>query len=316
MNTKRGLGAAAVVLALLPVGCSSDKTWPDDARPKVVVSFAPIYCFAANVAGDDAVVKNIMTTTGPHDFQPTDTEARLIRRANLFFLNGVGLDTDVAEKLKTGSGNQGLKLVDLSSRLPAGTLMPGECHHAHKGDHEHGDDPHIWLSPDVAVVMVEGIRDELKAADPAHAADYDRRAAEYVAKLRALKARGQELLKDKTDRKLVTFHESLGYFAKAFDLKIEGVVQKKPGLEPNSDELNQLIQMCRDKRVRLIAVEPQYNANTSAKTVLDEVKRKGLADAALVVIDPLETVEPAALTPGWYEEKMLKNLEALAGQMK
>ena len=32
MNTKRGLGAAAVLLALLPAGCSSDKTWPDDAR--------------------------------------------------------------------------------------------------------------------------------------------------------------------------------------------------------------------------------------------------------------------------------------------
>lgn len=312
------LGAA--LFALLALGCSQDNTWPSNhGGPKVVVSFAPLYCFAANVAGDDAVVKNVMTTSGPHDFNPSDVEARILRKADLFFINGVGLDNKLATTLQRGSGNRNLKVVDLGESVPAGKLLEGhhDHDHSHGHAHDHPQDPHIWLSPDLAVILTEKIRDELKAADPTHASNYDKRAAEYVDRLRKLKAEGLELLKAKADRRLVTFHESLGYFAEAFNLHIEGVVQKNPGVEPNTDELNQLITLCRKEKVRLIAVEPQYSSSTSAKVILDELARKqAVPDAAFVEIDPLETVVPAALTPDWYERKMRANLEALAKAMK
>ncbi|MBX9625279.1 MAG: zinc ABC transporter substrate-binding protein [Gemmataceae bacterium] len=312
--------AAAVVagLVLTAGGCSRESAWPARPGPKVVVSFAPLYCFAANVAGDDAVVKNLMTTAGPHEFNPTDVEARLVGEADLFFVNGLELDTALASSLKKGSGNGRLKVVELGKLIPEDKLIEGACHHDHDhdGPHEHGHDPHVWLSPDLAEVMVNGIRDELKAADPAHAAGYDRRAAEYVARLRGLKAEGAKQLTGKEDKRLVTFHESLGYFAKAFDLKVSGVVQKKPGVEPNAAELAELVNLCRKKNIRLIAVEPQYTANTSAKTVLGELTRAGVKDAQLVEVDPLETVHPSGLTPDWYERKMRANLEALAGAMK
>jgi ABC-type Zn uptake system ZnuABC Zn-binding protein ZnuA len=315
-----GLAAVAGLFALLPVGCGSgrDEVWPDRPGPKVVVTFAPIYCLAAKVAGEDAVVQNIMTTTGPHDFNPDDTAARLLRKANFLFINGLELDTNLANTLKRGSGNRDLKIVDLGGRIPAADLLEGACHHDHGPGqaHDHGIDPHIWLSPEFAVRMTETIRDELKAADPEHAANYDRRAAEYVGELQKLRADGLALLKDKKDRRLVTFHESLAYFAKSFNLDVADVVQKKPGVEPNSDELKKLIEICQAKKVRLIAVEPQYGTQTSAKTILEELKRKGITDADLVVIDPLETVPPAELTPDWYVQKMRSNLEALARAMK
>lgn len=326
-RARRWVAGVAVVVAAaaLPVlggGCGRDATWPDDGKKKVVVSFAPIQCFAANVVGDDAHVRAVMSTTGPHDFSPTATDARLLRKADLFFVNGLGLDEKVADTLKTGSGNGDLKVIDLGSLLPKNALVAGEHHHDHAHGHDHGHahthpkDPHVWLSPDNAARMTEAIRDELKAADPAHAADYDRRAAEYVARLRQIKADGVALLKGKTDRRLVTFHESLAYFAHDFDLEIEGVVQKQPGVEPNSDELSALIKLCREEKVRLIAVEPQYSSNTSAKAIRDELRRKGVADAELVTLDPLETADPADLTRDWYERKMRANLAALAGAMK
>ncbi|MBX9583812.1 MAG: metal ABC transporter substrate-binding protein [Gemmataceae bacterium] len=313
--------AAAVTAAVLLLsvgGCGRESAWPNQPGPKVVVSFPPLYCFAKAVAGDDAAVRCVMSTTGPHDFNPTEVEARLLREADLFFVNGLGLDDGVAETLQKGSGNRRLKRVKLGDLIPEKQLLEGECHHDHDhaGPHVHPTDPHVWLSPDLAVVMVNGVRDELKAADPAHAAGYDRRAAEYVAKLRQLKADGAKLLADEKDRKLVTFHESLGYLAAAFDLEIAGVVQKRPGVEPNAKELEELVAMCQQRKVRLIAVEPQYTANTSAKTVLDELKRKGIADAALVEVDPLETAHPSALTPDWYEARLRANLDALSRAMK
>ena len=182
--------------------------------------------------------------------------------------------------------------------------------------HDHTD-PHAWLAPDRAVLMVERVRDKLKEADPGHAADYDRRAAEYVVRLRKLQAEGRDQLKDKKDRNLVSFHDSLAYFADAFELKVVGVVQKTPGQEPNDDELRKLTEICTGTpKVRLIAVEPQYSTVTSAEEILKGLRRKGVADAAMVEIDPLETCLADDLTPDWYERKMRQNLQNLADKMK
>jgi ABC-type Zn uptake system ZnuABC Zn-binding protein ZnuA len=314
---------AGGLLALAP-GCQrtgGDDVWPaDKPGPKVVASFAPIYCFAANVAGDDAVVRNLMTSHGPHHFDPTDKEVNLLRKADLFLYNGLGLERARPEDMKKGSGNKNLKLVELGAKIPAGKLLAGSCNHDHDHDHDHdhGHDPHFWLSPDYAIILVEGIRDELKAADPGHAADYDRRAAEYAARLRQLKADGLEMLKDKKDRKLVTFHDSMAYFADAFGLNVVGVVQKNPGSEPNPKEFKRLIGLCADDThpVRVIAVEPQYGTSQAADELRKELARKGVPDPVLVPFDTLETVAPDQLNPGWYEAKMRENLGALAGAMK
>lgn len=310
------LGLAAVVPLL--AGCAGDPAadWPDRPGPKVVVTFAPLYCFVANVAGDDAAVKNMMTTTGPHNFNPTAAEARLVRRADLLFVNGLGLDEKAADTLKQGSGNARLKVVELGERLAPLPLLQGVCYHVVKHDHEHGTDPHVWLGIDYAAKMVEAVRDELKAADPAHAADYDRRAAEYVKKLEALKAEGVALLKDKTDRQIVSFHESLNYFATTFNLKVSGVVQKQPGVEPGAAQISELAQACAKDKVRVIAVEPQFSTIGSAQTVLTELKAKGVPDPVLVEIDPLETVKPSDLTADWYERKTRENLKALAAALR
>src|SRR5262252_1882220 len=88
-----GVVTLASILSLAIVGCgprpqNANEEWPE-GKPKVVVSFAPLYCFAANVAGEDATVKNVMTSTGPHDFSPTEKEVRRASQADLFFVVGL-----------------------------------------------------------------------------------------------------------------------------------------------------------------------------------------------------------------------------------
>jgi len=308
---------------MLLLGCQSktDDNWPKDhPGPKIVVSFAPYYCFAANVAGDDAVVRTVMTTAGPHHFNPTDRDAKLLRGADILFINGLGLDEAQAEIMKRGSGNRNLRVVDLAARIPNNLLLEGSCQHDHNAEHphEHGKDPHVWLSPEYAIFLVEGIRDELKELDSAHAADYDRHAADYIVKLRQLNDHGMVLLKDKKDRNIVTFHDSLTYFAQTFKLNIVGVVQKKPGTEPNDKALKKLIALCADERnpVRIITVEPQYSSSNSSRELIKILQHKKVPDPKLVEIDPLETCPSDALTPQWYEVRMRENLEALAREMK
>ncbi len=318
----RGAFFGALIAVVPLLGCAGDEgaQWPDRPGPKVVASFPPIYCFALNVAGDHATVKTAMTSQGPHHFDPKYSEAKLVLGADLFLVNGLGLDEEAAKKMQGLSGNRSLKLVNLGERFGENELEEGgECTHE-DGDghahHHHAVDPHVWLGIGYAKRQVEGIRDALNEADPAHKADYDRRAAEYVARLGELEAKGKDQLKDKKNRRIVTFHGSLTYFAKTFDLSIEDVIQKTPGKEPSGEALKQLVRACKTNNVRVIAVEPQYSGSGSAARLLDELKRAGVEDPVLVEIDPLETAQESDLHAGWFVEKMQANLNALAGALK
>jgi zinc transport system substrate-binding protein len=313
-----GGASVAVTASLLLLGCGGSKPdadWPDTPQTRVVVSFAPLYCFATNVAGEDAVVKNVMTTTGPHDFTATDKEARLVSRAHLLFGVGMGLDDRQLDLMKKGAGNTGLEVVPLSRKIPKEKRLEGFCNHAHHAaDHKHDDDPHVWLSPDLAILMVNELRDVMKWRDAKNSEGYDRRAAEYVKKLEALKAYGVEKFRAKKDNRLVTFHDSLAYFAKDFGLEIRGVLTQQPGQEPDDKEMKKLIRICTDetKPTRVIAVEPQYSNSTSGETLRKELVAKGVKNPVLVQFDTLETVPPNELTPDWYEKKMRENIDKLA----
>lgn len=319
--TAISVALGAGLFTLTPGCASKDDVWPKDhAGPKVVVSFAPLYCFATAVAGDDAVVRNMMTSSGPHHFNPTDRDAHLLRRADLFILNGLDLEGDKPAALGRSSGNKKLQLVETGARIPVDRLLEGSCHHDHGAGqpHEHGIDPHVWLSPEYAVFQVEAIRDKLKELDPTHADGYDRRAAAYIEKLNQLTAYGKALFQAKQDRNIVTFHDSMTYFARTFGINIVGVVQKNPGTEPNGAELTKLIALCADEKnpVRIITVEPQYGTSSAADQVLKSLRHKKVPDPALVEFNPLETVLSSELTPDWYETRMRANLEALAKAMK
>jgi zinc transport system substrate-binding protein len=316
----------ALVLPLALAGCAANSSgdgWPAADGPKVVTSFAPIRCFALNVAGDHAAVRAVMSTQGPHHYQPGRTDAKMLAAADLFLINGLGLDDGIAGKMRQMAGGDRLRLVKLGDRLPEDTLLEGGCLHCqhegedgHKHDHGHAADPHVWLGPDHAEKMVDAIRDELKQLDPAHAADYDRRAAEYVAKLRRIKADGLAALKDKGERQFVSFHGSMGYFAHALGLKEPEVIQDVAGHEPSPKQLKALADRCVAKQVRVIAVEPQYSAATSAKVIVDELRNRGVPDPVVIVLDPLETAPDTEFGPDWYETKMRANIEALAKALK
>ena len=314
------LGLIAVV-PLAGCGGGSGNGWPDTSGPRVVVSFPPLYSFAASVVGDEGAVRTVMSGVGPHDFDPKPSDHRLLHGASVFFVNGLALDEKVATLMKNGSGNRGLKVVNLGTAIDPKLLHEGAaCVHedeeGHVHSHEHAIDPHVWLAPELAELQVNSIRDGLKEVSPKYAAGYDRRAAEYVERLRKLKTDGTAMLKDKKDRKFVTVHGALAYFAHSFGLEIADVIQKVPGKEPSGKELEAIAAACVKNGVRVIAVEPQYSSQAAAQRIADELRRKGVPDPVLVEIDPLETANPAELSADWYVTKMQKNLDELAKALR
>jgi zinc transport system substrate-binding protein len=297
------------------LGCSTaEPVWPTTQGKRIMTSFAPIYCFVANVAGDDDAVLCLLTTTGPHDAQPSPRDAMKLQQADLFFINGLELDSELANKLARNSGNPKLDLIKLGDCSGLKDMLRKVDPNSDSccGHHHGGIDPHVWLGIPEAIVMVECIRDKLKEANPSHAANYAQRAAEYIAKLKTLQADGKAMLAGKKDRNFITFHDSLRYFARSFDLNVVASIQPQAGTEPDPVRLARLVDICRKDNVRVLAVEPQYPRNTAATALLEEIKKKGVPDAVFAEVDPIETAPPGELTPDYYEKKMRENLEHLA----
>lgn len=321
---RRLVGVMPVLLAAVLLGgagCGSiSDGWEGVSEPRVLASFPPVACFVDNVAGGHGGAVCLCTTTGPHDYPFNINDSVKLRRANLFFANGLGLDDNFTDKMVANSGNAKLRYRKLADGLPRELRKKGEAHahdHGHDHDHHHHHgafDPHVWLGIPQAVGMVEQVRDELKAVDPGHAADYDKNAAAYIDRLRKLHAEGKEKLKGLGKTPVVTFHESMGYFADSFGLNVIGSIQPAGGIDPDAKNLRNIIKKCKDEGHRrvIVTVEPQY-PEVAADTLEKELKAAGVQEVVRVRLDPLETVKAEEQPRGdWYERKMHENIDNLA----
>ncbi|HTU18283.1 MAG TPA: metal ABC transporter substrate-binding protein [Gemmataceae bacterium] len=336
---KRNIMGACLIVAALALasglpGCArSTPVWNNHpgGPPRVVVTIPALDNFVRNVGGKHVAVVCLCTTQGPHHYQYDAEDAMLLRQADLFFAIGLTLDEKFADPIQIESHNAHLQYVKLGERLPKKLLLANREEHEHEHgkeeeghehghDHEHGaNDPHVWLGIEQAKAMVEIIRDELKKADPKHEADYDKNAKSYLKQLDKLLAYGKKQLEGKKDRKIIAFHESLGYFAKSFDLNIVDVIEVAPGSEAAGPHLTKLADKCKKENVRVIAVEPQYPQESSAKVLKEHNK-----DLELVVVDPLETADKNDLAKDgkelqnqdWYDKKMKQNLDNLAKALR
>src|SRR5665213_452115 len=292
-------------LAMLS-GCSpAANPWPP-GKLKVVVSFPPLDSFVKKVAGDHATVVCLAKESGVHHYEPTPYDATLLRRADFLFANGLELDGRFLERIVINSGNPKLAYVKLGETIPKNQLIKmanGEI------------DPHVWLGPTRAMIMVEAIRDRLKEADKEHAKDYDDHAESYTKELKTLLDHGREKSGPFKDKKLLSFHESLNYFAADFGLDVVGYIEPGPGMEPSTSRYTDIVAMCKNQHIRVIAVEPQY-PETAAVNVKNELKKRGAGDVIIVEIDPLETATSADLTdPDWYTKKTTENIDKLADEL-
>jgi zinc transport system substrate-binding protein len=331
MDTCKRLGLIIVVcgFTLHLLGCSKPADPFKDVPggpTRVLVTIPPLYCFTKSVAGDDAAVLCLLTAQGPHDYEATTADVLKVRKASLFLTVGLGLD-DFAHKIANASGNDKLKTVTLGGNkgLPRDMLLASEeddddddkAGHKDKHGHHHGEfDPHVWLGIPQAIKMVEKIKITLQEADAKNTDYYEKRAAAYVGELDKLHQEGREALKGAKHKKIIAMHDSLRYFAKAFDLEIVGSIQPRAGTDvAEPAQMARLVKLCKEKGVRVIAVEPQFKT-TSAETLKKQLASDGVM-VELVEIDPLETVAaPEDLDAKYYVVKMKQNIMNLAKKLQ
>ena len=277
----RRLAAALVVPALLISACSGSATssTPSD-RPVVVASFAPLADIARQVGGPDVSVVDL-TPSGvePHDLELTAQQVGQIADADVV-VSIPGFQSAVDEAIAQQASDRS---VDATTGVD---LIAG--------------DPHVWLDPANMAVIATSVATALGAADPAHATDYDARAAAYAAAMTALSTDMAAGLAQCASTDLVVSHEAFAYLARAFGLTQIGISGISPDAEPSPARIAEVARLVTDKGVSTVYFEPLVDPKI-AQTVADE------SGASVAELDPIENLADGAT----YEDVMRANLKTL-----
>ncbi|MDQ3413023.1 MAG: zinc ABC transporter substrate-binding protein, partial [Chloroflexota bacterium] len=234
-----------------------------DQPLNIVTSFSILDDLVRQVGGE-AIVTHPLVGAGAdsHTYEPAPADVVTLAEADLVFEIGLGFETWL-DGIYESSGSDAARIIVSEPVEPLGfddghqeDEEHDEANHeqeeheeehdedaaddhddeageGHEG-HEHGEyDPHIWHDVTNAILMVETIRDALADADPANAATYEANTAAYIAELEELDAWVQEQVSALPDdqRKLVTSHEALGYFANRYGFEIVGTAFGTLGTE-------------------------------------------------------------------------------------
>ncbi|MDO3413331.1 metal ABC transporter substrate-binding protein [Saccharibacillus sp. CPCC 101409] len=301
----------------------------DTAKLKVEASFYPMYEFARNVGGDLADVESLIPAgVEPHDWEPTPQDIAKIEEADVLVYNGAGMEGWIDQVLDgSGSGNLvsaeasgGIDIMEGSEEEEHEHEHEGEAAdaheeaHEHEGeeahDHEHGHDhggldPHVWLSPALAIEEVRNIEKAFAEASPEHADQFKSNADAYIEKLEALDEAYKSELSDVKRKDFITQHAAFGYLAHEYGLTQVPIAGLSPEQEPSAQQMAEIVEFAKAHQVRTIFFETLVSSKV-ADTIANELGAK------TAVLNPLEGLTDEEIAAGEdYISVMRGNLEAL-----
>ncbi len=242
---------------------------------RVVATIYPLADMAVNVGGDLAEVKVLLPPgANPHTFEPRPSQIAEIFRAQVFIKVGAGLDF-WADKFAAAAYRDGLKMVDCSRGID---LVGNDREHEKETggeDKEGHNNPHFWLDPVSAMMVVDNIARAMAQADPGSAKGYLKNAEVYKEKLKALDAAIEAAVAEFKKKEFVAFHSAWVYFARRYGLRQAAVIEPFPGKEPSPRHLAGVVKEARRIGAKAIFAEPQLNPK-AAQVIAKEVGIKVL----------------------------------------
>jgi zinc transport system substrate-binding protein len=297
-----------LIIQLHPVACMSEKF-------SMIASIYPIADMVQQVGGDYVEATFVLPAgASPHTFEPKPSLVKKISSARIFFMVGAGLEF-WAEKFIDLAG-PGLKTVVLSEGVSlihtAGHHHENETehHHARLGVSNHNSsvaNPHIWLDPVIAKLMVNKITAALCDVDHLHSTYYIKRRQRYLEMLDGLDQMIQKTVSTFTIRKYVSFHASWDYFARRYGLESVGVIEAAPGRDPTPIQIKNIVAMIRKYHIRAVFAEPQLNPRAG-----EVIARE--AEVNVLLLDPLGG--PSLKGRSTYIDLIKYNLNVLQEAMK
>lgn len=255
----------------------------------VVTSFYPIYIATLNIT-DGVEGVSLSNLSEPqtgclHDFQLTPQDMQLLSHADVFVVNGGGIENfmlDVTEKYPD--------IVIVRATEPVELLMEDDEENAH-----------AWMSVAAYRLMVEQIAKELAKADPKHAPQYEANAKAYDTKLAVLQEEQEAVAKQIASQNVILFHEAYAYVASDYHLGVSMVMDLDEERQVSAGEVADVLRVISTDGVKVILAEELYGSKMGATVEQEE-------DVTVVYID---TLNRGAYDKDSYIERMRENIKIM-----
>ena len=236
-----------------------------------VTSFYPAYVAALNVTDGVPNVNLVNMTPNAtgclHDYQLTTENLKSLNDAELFILNGKGMETFMDSVLTN--------FPDLNIFQAADGI--GE-----------ETDPHIFTSVTLYIEYVKNISTAIIQSDPDNKALYEQNTTTYLDKLNVLKAEMMAALELPETHSLMIFSEAFEYFADEFDFELLNADCHDHSHEHEAEEaytahyIIELIEIIKDNNCKFIFAEP-----ASDDPVITTISKE--TNTKILILDPCTT---------------------------
>ena len=270
----RKLMLISIILSAALCGCissnepnaplSQNDTDASGDRINVAVTIAPLGDLVQAVGGDRVDVTVVVPPGAePHTFEPTPSLMVKLSQADLYVMNGAGLEFWM-DKLM--AANRDLKIIDSSQGIK---LLK-----------ENGEetDPHVWISLRNAARQVDNIYTGLSDFDPENSDYYAQNRDDYLRQFHELDGEFNSSFASSRIRIFVVHHPAWSYFARDYGLEQVPLMENEK--EPGPKYLSQVIDQARKNNITTIFVEPEFNPK-AAEVIAREMSAK------VVSLDPL-----------------------------
>ena len=288
-----------------------------NAEIKVVTSIKPIHSLASylmnGVSKPDLIVDGY---SSPHGFALKPSHAKMLQEADLIFWVGEGLENFLIKPLNSIAKKaekielmeiKGLKKLKFREKNifdghdDHGHEEEGHDEHKHEEDehkheeeghdehghegHAHGEyDPHIWLDPINAKIILTEMVEHLIENDEKNSSVYKSNLGKALKDIdKLIKDVKAELNKDIS---FIVFHDAYQYFENRFNVTVLGAFTVNTDVMPGAEQLSEIREIIEHDKVSCIFSEPQFNPDIINAVAKDMDIKTGVLDPLGATLDP------------------------------
>jgi zinc transport system substrate-binding protein len=257
----------------------------------VGITLHPYYSWTKNIVRNTGVeVRPILPgEVDAGNYQPRTEDIVKIADLDAIVVNGVGHDDFIFDMIKA-SGNEKLVVIRPNDGVPLLKATNGGTVNSH-----------TFISFSNAIQQTYAIAKALSALRPELAATFQKNAADYAHRLRAIKSKAAQRLVDARINRVVTVHDGYGYLMQEFGIDVAGVVEPAHGLIPSAEELGAMVDLIKREKIQVVFSEEGF----------PEPLLKVLRDEGHARVYIISHIASGPYTADKFEVEMQKNVDSM-----
>lgn len=284
----------ALVLLLSACGQPAASQPQDEDTLHIVATTYPVYLFTTAVTeGAEGVEVSLLVnqqTSCLHDYTLTVSDMKAIEGADVIVMTGAGLEDFMDDALSASDA----QVINCSEGID---LLPAQGHEGH--DHDAEYDPHIWMDPANAQVMLGTIADQLGQIT---GQDLQARCTEVQQQVEQASQQWKEQLTTLSDPKLITFHDGFQYFSRSFGLELLKAIEEEEGSEASAQEIKEIVSLV--EQYHLPAIFTEVNGSGSTAQAISRESGCGVYQLNMIMSGDGTGIQP-------YLDAMQNNIDTI-----